>query len=368
MTHDLSTTPIASADHSQGLTCPNCGGVVPVPEGARIVACPFCEMRALVQGERGVRRWQVARQVDRSRAMQQVSGFFSGIKKARDLKRSAKVREMFLVYLPYWRVQAMVAGWMFGRVKSGDDSTRPVEVEVFEEMHWNDAAVDVSEYGVHRVTLTKDQLAPYDSDRLHAEAMVFEPSESPTEAMQEAEQHFVYRGRGKRSLRSKYFEKFQLLHPRLSLVYYPLWVARYEYKKRSYQVVVDGVNGEVLYGKAPGNSLYRAAMLVLGLAFGNLVLVNGTLIMATALLGSDDSEGGWLVVLPILIGIGLIVAGYRAFRYGEEVEEIDDENKKAATVANPQARLTNLLQGGGDPDEMLSMGMRFLDEMSEQRR
>ena len=38
--------------------------------------------------------------------------------------------DMFLIYLPYWRVQAFVAGWMFGRVRKDKDSTKPVEVEV----------------------------------------------------------------------------------------------------------------------------------------------------------------------------------------------------------------------------------------------
>lgn len=315
-----------------------------------------------------MRRWQVTRKIERPHALQRVEGFFSGMKKARDLKQEAQIKEMFLIYLPYWRVQAIVAGWMFGRVKSGEDSTRPVEVEVLEEMHWNDAAVDVSEYGVHRVSLSKNQLQPCESDLLHSEAMVFEPSESRTDALAEAEQHFTYRGRQKRRLRSKFFEKFHMLRRRLSLVYYPLWVARYEYKKRNYQVVVDGVNGKVLYGKAPGNILYRAAALVLGLALGNLILVDGTTLAGVLISGSDDGDGGWLVLVPIAVGIGLIVSGYRAFRYGEEVEEIDKVNKKAAMAADPQRRLNSLLSGAGDVDELMSTGLNFLEEISEMGR
>ncbi len=45
----------------------------------------------------------------------------------------------------------------------------------------------------------------------------------------------------------------RLTNTRLGLVYYPLWVLRYLYRGRSFQVVVDGFNGEVLYGKAPGS-------------------------------------------------------------------------------------------------------------------
>ncbi len=357
---------MSQINQSQGLTCPNCSGVVPVPEGARIVTCPFCDMKSLVQGERGIRRWQVARNIERPQAVEKVEGFFTGMKKARDLRKEAQVRDVFLIYLPYWRVQSIVAGWMFGRVKSGKDSTKPVEVEVLEEMHWNDAAVDVSEYGVHRVSISKDQLQPYASDLLHGEAMVFEPSESRTDAQLEAEQHFVYRGRKKRHLRNKFYEKFHLLRQRLSLVYYPLWVARYEYKQRNYQVVVDGVKGDVLYGKAPGNSFYRAAMLVLGMAFGNLILVDGAVLAGLLISNSDDSDGALLVLLPILLGLGLIVAGYRAFRYGEEVEEIGRANKKAQMATDPQKRLDTLISaGGGDMEELMKTGLSFLEEFTD---
>jgi hypothetical protein len=289
-----------------------------------------------VQGEQGVRRWQASRKIDREAAIESVKGFFTGLKKATDLKATARVREVFAVYLPYWHVSAFVAGWIFGRVKSGEDKTKPVEVEIMEEMHWNDAAVDVSEFGVQRVSISKEALEPFDADRLHSEAMVFEPSESRTEAMAEAQEHFFYRSRRKKRLETNFFEKLHLLRTRFSLIYYPLWVARYEYHNRSYQVVVDGVNGQVLYGKAPGNILFRAAALVATMALGNLILVNGTVL--AILLLSDADEGLGLLAVPFAIGVGLIWAGYRAFRYGEEVEEIQKSARKAALTRDKDIR------------------------------
>ncbi|MCI0393357.1 MAG: hypothetical protein L0332_00430 [Chloroflexi bacterium] len=338
---------------SHGLNCPNCAAVVPVPEGTRIVTCPSCQTRSLVQGERGIRRWQVVNRLDRDRVLAAVRGFFSGMDKARDLKRVAQVRELFLVYLPYWRVQAFVAGWMFGRVRSGEDSTKPVEVEVMEEMHWNDAAADVSEFGVHQVSLSKDDLEPYDSERLHAEGMVFEPVESRDDALQEAEQHFLHRARSKQSLKQKFFEKFHMLRRQLSVVYYPLWVARYDYRGRNYQVVVDGVKGTLLYGKAPGNIFFRAAMLVLGMAAGNFILVNGTILAGLLFANSDDSDGWWIILFPLAIGAGLIIAGYSRFRYGEEVEKLQKEARKAA------------LSDGGEAKNLLSSGLSIIEEISE---
>ena len=183
--------------------------------------------------------------------------------------------------------------------------------------------------------------------------MVFEPVESRSDALEEARLHFLHRGRSQRSLKSKFFERFHILRRRLSLVYYPLWIGRYQYRNRGYQVVVDGVKGNVLYGKAPGNIFFRAAMLVGGMAAGTFLLVNGTAIAGFAMANSDDGEGFFLILLPIVFGIALIAAGYRAFRYGEEVESIQQAAKKAT------------LAGRGGSKDLFSTGLNLLEEMSE---
>jgi hypothetical protein len=103
---------------------------VPVPEGARLVTCPSCQQRLFVQGDRGVRRWQLRRVVTRDQAQQTVASFFNGMNKAGDLRRRAEIKELFLVYLPFWRMMAYIAGWRLGRVRRDKDSTKPIEVEV----------------------------------------------------------------------------------------------------------------------------------------------------------------------------------------------------------------------------------------------
>lgn len=352
-------------EQSQGLICPNCSGVVPVAEGMRVVQCPYCNLNSLVQGERGVRRWQVARRVDRAGAETGVRGFLSGMRKARDLGRAAKIEELLLVYLPFWRVEATVAGWLFGRVRKDKDETKPDEHYVFESMHWNDAAVDVTEFGVHRIVVSRDDLLPFDSQALHAEAMVFEPSESRTEALEEARAHFVYRSRTAAGQTRTSYENIQLLRPEFSLVYFPVWLARYSYRNRVYQVIINGVDGKVMYGKAPGNILYRAAALVVGLAVGNLVLVNGTILAGLA--ASDDSDSFSIILLPIAIGIGLILYGYRQFRYGEEVEDKPKEFQKAATGPG-KGFFGGAIPGLSDLPQMMKTGMTLLEDMEEMSR
>ncbi len=321
-------------DESKGLTCPACARPVPVPEGARLVTCPSCQQRLFVQGDSGVLRWQIRRAIDRAQAIKTVNGFFNSPDKAIGLQQRAEITETFLAYLPFWRVNAQVAGWRLGRVRKDKDSTRPVELEILEAMQWGDAAADVSEFGVQQVPFPASGLEPFNQEVLSREGMVFEPAESSTDALAEAADHFTYLARKKRGLTTTYFEKFYLLREKLSVVYYPLWVVRYQYRQRSYQVVVDGVQNKVLYGKAPGNILYRAAMLVFGMALGNLLLVHGTVFalrVMDSLNSSDHDSFLFLLVPPFLGGLSCFL-GYRKFRYGEEIEHTAASAKKAASA------------------------------------
>ena len=101
----------------------------------------------------------------------------------------------------------------------------------------------------------------------------------------------------------------RVTRPRLGLVYYPLWVVRYLYRGRSFQVVVDGYSGEALYGKAPGNSWYRAAVLVGGMALGSVLVVD-----VPAFIINSSEDAGMGIVISAGIGIALMYAAWRTFR------------------------------------------------------
>ena len=314
------------ADIITGLSCPNCAGRLEVREGQRIVKCPYCDARSLVHGERGVGRYQVKRRVEREAAANAVRDFWSGFNKAMDLQSRAQMTELFLVYLPYWRALTQMAGWIFGQKRVGSqkhERYEPREVQILENVEWTGAAGDVAEFGVESVRMEGAQFAAYAPDQLHGEGLVFEPTGSQTEAQDKAHRAWSGRAQQKADLDRLGQTFLRFWRETLALVYYPLWVARYTYRQRAYQVVVDGSTGKVLYGKAPGNIYFRALMLLGGTALGSFILVDG-LALVLALFGQMRGDHlnnvWWLVVLPFVIGGGLIAGGYRLFRWGEEVE------------------------------------------------
>jgi hypothetical protein len=294
-----------------------------IPEGVRIIRCPFCDLRSLVRGDRGVLRYQVPRRLDRQQALDKARGFLRGLDRAPALAQRANFTDLFVVYLPFWSEWAEVAAWFFGKKKVGSGKNRrlvPKEVRLMGTRSWNQAACDVQEFGVRDVSLAGQALEAFEAEALHADGMVFEPVAAAGEAWAEAAAAVDGDVRHESGLDVIASERIERLRTRRALVYFPLWVARYTFRERAYQIVIDGTNGSVLYGKAPGNIWFRAAALVLGFALGALILVDGTALAGKLALGSEDSDSFLIVLIPIALGGVLMLSAYRRFRFGELLE------------------------------------------------
>lgn len=310
-----------------GLNCPRCGGTIPIPEGQTIVQCPYCDLRALVRGERGARRFQVPCRVDQPAAAAKLGQFLSSkLAIAFNARAQAHLTEQFLAYLPFWTAWARVLGWVFGKEKVGsgkNERWEPRERKITEDMTWTGAACDVGEFGVHRVELTSQEVEPFDADALHAAGLVFEPVTSMAEARTAARGEFEGRVRTRSKVDRIAQAVVRFVNERFGVLYYPLWVLRYTYRERAFQVVVDGYTGQVLYGKAPGNTLYRAAMLVGGMALGAFLSIDVTALIAGGLLNSSSKDNGdsfGLLLVVFAAGLAVMFGAYRAFRYGEVYE------------------------------------------------
>jgi len=326
---------MSEKDVTHGLNCPKCGGMIRIPEGQRLVICPYCQQRSIVRGERGVLRYQVPAQIERLVAEKMLQRFLtSSFAIARNAPRLAKLDESLLVFLPFYTSWGRVLGWVFGqeRVGSGEKARyEPREVQFVQDATWNRAACDVGEFGVESVPLDDKPYEPYNDDEIHRAGMVFEPVGSLSEALQEAQQMFQAQVRGSARLDRISQVFVRIVRQRFGLVYYPLWILRYLYRGRAYQVAIDGHSGQILYGKAPGNTLYRAAVLVGGIALGALIAIDVPTLLLYFGRNSDEMDG--LLVLSgfaLLVGFSAMYAAYRAFRYGEEYEY---RWKKTASIA-----------------------------------
>lgn len=307
----------------RGLKCPSCSGDITLVEGATLVNCNACRESLLVQGETGDSRFYVANELDKSSVEALVKTWLGkGFDKARDLPEKAVIEEAFLTWIPFWRVKATVAGWLFGeekKTKKVGDKTEvyyvPVERPILFEGDRNKPACDTQEFGVQTVCLEGDELHPFDLETLEREGMLFQPLIPKNQFIENCRTEFSIRARAAAKVDRVTFERMDTISSAVSLVYYPLWVVRYRYRERVYQCVVDGEGKKVLYGRAPGNDLYRAAALVLSFAAGNFLITS----IVTATVSSKGGGGVEIFGMFLALAVTAFFWGFQKFRHGGEV-------------------------------------------------
>lgn len=311
----------------KGLMCPGCGGTVELREGNNVLKCTYCETSLLVMGDEGVIQYNVKSKVPQDEAKAIVKKWFGKFDKDRKLKDQAEFTEIFLVHIPFWRSLGQVCGWIFGNKIHHETHTdnkgnvrtttrkEPVERMVMRDYIWNKAACDVSEFGVQQVDNSgiSGNLEPFDISAVEKQGMVFEPTYSRTDANIESEKWMLDQAKRSADIDEVLFQRLHTIGKKLSVVYYPLWVIRYKFKERDYQVVVDGLANKLLYGRAPGSTFFRVSMFIGSLMVGNLLLTTSLRYYST-----DSND---LLIVGALAGIALIIYGFLKFRYGGEVVE-----------------------------------------------
>jgi hypothetical protein len=309
-----------------GLRCASCAGSVDVQEGLTNVVCRYCGTPQAVVGRRGVVRLMVLNTLEREQASDVVRQWFRrGIRKDPALKKEARYQEAFLAWFPFVRARLDVVGWVLGirekKVKRGNTwktVREPVEREIEHAVDLTMPAADMAEFGVHRIDLAGDEVQPLDGELLRSRGMVFRPSRSLEETAAELSERAIARIQRDNRLDSVTFSWLASIHRRVALVYYPLWVVRYGFRGRTYQVLIDAEDGSLAYGKAPGNHFYRAFSLVGASAAA--CFVGTTLLQNTgSFLRSENGLMGLGMVGLAMAGI--VYWGYSQFRHGGVVEE-----------------------------------------------
>ncbi|MGB9696143.1 MAG: hypothetical protein ACP5P3_00335 [Ignavibacteria bacterium] len=349
----------------KGLSCPSCGGELNITEGIRTLNCKYCNSLLVVKGSSGSIKYYVPRKIDKNTAIKNTFEWLgSGFNKARRLKKLSVVTDAFPIYVPFWRVSADVVGWVFGNERrtdsKGNTYYEDVEKEIKASYDKTYPACNISELGVKRVNLTGDEILPVDFEVLQQDSMLFNIISSESDIFDYALKNFSDQARSEIKLYEVTFEHYDLVRKRISIIYYPLWVVRYVFANRVYQVVVDGEDGTICYGKAPGNNLYRAIRGVFGTSLGMYLV---TFFGIFSLMSKNSDNWNKFVILLyiflVITGLAFIRSAWKHFRYGGEIVEgtgIDpDESIEKRGLFSAARRQININQMGNSLTDIFNI-------------
>jgi hypothetical protein len=265
------------------LGCSDCGAVVNVTPGEQTAKCAFCgSHQVLAQETQGnVIRPEslVPFGVERDAANEKFSGWIASLWfRPSDLKRMAKVHEIFGVYIPYWTFDAVVdsrwtaeAGYYYYETESYTDSEGNRQTRQVQRTRWESAwggrtdgfddvlvcaskGLPVELVDKFRTFDTK-RLAPYQPHFLagwRAESYAidlmpaFGKARDSMSSTQRSRCASDVPGDTHRGLQvDDTFRQVTFKH-----VLLPIWIAAYRYQNKPYRFLVNGQTGEVV-GKAP---------------------------------------------------------------------------------------------------------------------
>jgi hypothetical protein len=278
----------------KSLSCPRCAGSLQMRDGERLLTCGHCGTSFLFPLENGFARRYFPAKVSRLEAVGKADAW---LVKHPDVPRDIDVAvftEAQLIYLPIWEARAYLVGWEFGkklrtRAEVVRESAMTVEffggeqpvttrldlVEegvqegFFDERRMYQAAADLDALGMGRPHITGREFAlPYLPGELESGAALLEADRDYEAVQAKARESFLRPSAGTITRDSRLF----LLRESMTLLYYPLWVLKYRYRDRLYEMSVDGRSGVVHSARAPAENISRLAVMLASYAAMALAL------------------------------------------------------------------------------------------------
>lgn len=304
------------------LTCPACGGQVESEEGEELVICKFCNSAFALTTDEGIGKVIYRLDVSRESAEKTLKAWMGKGPKAKDLNAKSTLSEAFPIYLPFWRLtgrgKACVCGVEIHKDDKDNSETRvPYESLINREYIYTDAACTTGELGINTVWIPNDATATQLEDDAIVTFGVTESRDDAYAAGAEAIKREAIRD-GKGSMDEINFAKAFFFPKAFLLVYYPFWILRYTYQDRAYFATVDGVTGEIVSGRAPGDSGSQSTAAALGGTLSGSALGLG--IYLGLFFGEVEVIAAGFICGIIAAAI-IIAISYKRFRYGDEIIE-----------------------------------------------
>ncbi|MDD1772497.1 MAG: hypothetical protein LUQ09_06200 [Methanomassiliicoccales archaeon] len=310
---------------SVGLNCPACGGAIKVNEGEHVLNCQYCGSTLWAEGDAGVLTVAYKNMQDRDGVLRATEQWWRKGLKARDLRKKGRLLECYPIYLPFWSTVTRVAGWICGyeertyQDRDGHSHTEriPKEEMVLNDYNYTNIACDPGDLGIKRLRNIGGEASFADFESIPT----FESTTSKDDSVNGSKEKALQDARRDAGVPHVTFEKVTIIPKSISQIYYPVWVVRYSYGERMYMATVDGVTGNVLSGRAPGDPLYQSLAVTGGTSLGGLIAAAGLIVGA----GSDD---GTIMFGGVIVGLVILGVTYMFFRHGSEIIEGDFEDKK----------------------------------------
>jgi hypothetical protein len=244
---------------AQNIRCSHCGAPVEFKPGELITTCKYCGFTTVIETGQAFNfeHSLILNNYSEDQAENLVRNWMrSGFMKPGDLAKKSKITERNLFYLPFWLVSAEATTkykGIFERISP------PVvkEDQIQKEYNWLVLARKASNFPTREYNVPLTGKIPFDFRKIEGFAKLLNSEITRDEALEIAKQqieslhHFLLQQNI-----DKIIEAITTINlNQMVYLHAPIWFLKYEYKGKTYQIIVDGAKGMVLKGDIPSSKL-----------------------------------------------------------------------------------------------------------------
>ena len=242
---------------AQNIRCSHCGAPVEFKPGELIATCKYCGFTTVIEtgAPFNFEHSLLLNKYNSAQADELIKGWMrSGFMKPDDLARKSKILEKNLVYLPFWVVSAETKTsykGVFERISP------PIvkDGKIQKEYNWLVLAREAAGFPTREYDVPLEGKVPYDFRKIEGFAKVLNSEITREEALELAKQQIeaLHRYLLKQDV-DKIIEIYTEINVKQAVyLHAPVWFVKYEYKGKTYQLILDGAAGMALKGDIPSS-------------------------------------------------------------------------------------------------------------------
>jgi len=242
---------------AQEIRCSHCGAPVEFKPGEIIATCKYCGFTTVIEtGEAfNFEHSLLLNKYNLTQVDELIRDWMrSGFMKPSDLAKKSKILEKNLVYLPFW-VVSVEAKTSYKGIFERIAPPIVKEGKIQKEYNWLVLAREAAGFPTREYDVPLEGKIPYDFRKIEGFAKVLNSEIDRDEALeltkQQIEAHHRY-------LLQQDVDKIVEIYTKINVkqavyLHAPVWFVKYEYKGKTYQLIMDGATGMALKGDIPSS-------------------------------------------------------------------------------------------------------------------
>jgi len=243
---------------AEGIRCSHCGAPVEFTPGEIVATCKYCGFTTVVETGQAFNfeHSLLLNRYDETQIEEYIRDWMrSGFMKPSDLAKKSKIIEKNLVYLPFW-VVSIEAKTTYKGVFERIAPPIVKEGKIQKEYNWLVLAREAAGFPTREYDVPLEGKVPYDFRKIEGFAKVLNSEIDREEALELAKQQIEAHHR---YLLKQDVDKIIEIHTELNVeqavyLHAPVWFVKYDYKGKTYHLILDGAAGMALKGDIPSSN------------------------------------------------------------------------------------------------------------------